>query len=68
MADHDSDRRHLVTAMRRELLRLAKREDEIAATEAAAVPYWAPHPPSVLGHRTAAEALRLHADFLLEAG
>lgn len=32
----------LATAVRRELLRLAAREDDLAATEAASVPYWAP--------------------------
>jgi len=37
------------TALRRELLRLAAREDDLAAAQAALVPYWAPHPPSVQG-------------------
>ena len=57
----------LVTALRRELFRLAAREDDLAAAQAALVPYWAPHPPSVQGHRTAATALRSRADQLLTA-
>jgi hypothetical protein len=57
----------LATALRRELLRLAAREDDLAATQAAQVPYWAPHPPSVQGHRTAATALRTRADQLIAA-
>jgi hypothetical protein len=48
--------------LRRELLRLARMEDEIAAREAATVPYWAPSPASVLGHRLAASVLRDSAD------
>jgi hypothetical protein len=52
----------LGNSMRRELLRLAKIEDEIAAGEAATVPYWAPSPATVLGHRLAATALRDSAD------
>ena len=42
------------------LIQLAKRQDELAATEAAATRYWAPAP--VLGHRTAATLLRAGAD------
>lgn len=48
----------LVAALCRELARLAAREEEAAATEAARIPYWAPCPPSVQGHRAAARALR----------
>lgn len=49
---------HLVTALCRELVRLARREEELAATEAARTPYWTPVPASVIGHRLAAQALR----------
>ena len=52
-------------ALRRELFQLASREDEIAAAEAARVPYWAPTPPSVMGHRAAAAALREDAERLV---
>lgn len=51
--------------VRRELLRLAGLEEELAAEQAAQVPYWAPVPPSVTGHRAAARALREDADRLL---
>ncbi|RHW28504.1 hypothetical protein D0Z08_01110 [Nocardioides immobilis] len=51
----------LVTAICRELWRLAKAEDDLAAAEAAATPYWRPCSPSVLGHRAAAGALRADA-------
>ena len=67
MPETTSDRHTLATALRRELLRLAPREDHLAAAEAAVVPYWAPHPLSVHGHRTAATALRSRADQLLTA-
>jgi hypothetical protein len=49
------------------LLELARREDNIALSEAAAAPYWAPHPTSVIGHRAAAEVLRSEADRLFSA-
>jgi hypothetical protein len=49
------------------LLDLARREDECAADEAAARSYWQALPPSVLGHRAAAVALRHEADLLLAA-
>jgi len=52
----------LVDLLRRELLQLAKHEDELAANEAACVPYWSPTPASVIGHRAAAAALRDDAD------
>jgi len=51
--------------LRRELLQLANHEDELAATEAAAVPYWTPTPVSVMGHRAAATALREDADRIM---
>jgi hypothetical protein len=57
----------LLTALRRELYRLADAEDDAAATEAATVPYWAPYPPTVQGRRIAAAVLRADADRLLEA-
>lgn len=57
----------LTAFLRRELLRLAAREDDLAAQEAATVPYWAPCPSTVLGHRTAGHVLRDLADHLLGA-
>jgi hypothetical protein len=42
--------------LRRILLEPARREDDLASSEAAASPYWAPHPSSVIGHRVAAHA------------
>ena len=55
----------LTLALRRELLRLARVEDDLAAAEAAATPYWTPAPITVLGHRTAAALLRADADHFL---
>jgi len=52
-------------ALRRELLRLARDEEDQAATEAAAVPHWSAGPPSIQGHRAAAAILRAEADRLL---
>jgi hypothetical protein len=52
-------------ALRRELLRLARAEEDQAATEAATVPYWTAGPPSIQGHRVAATILRAEADRLL---
>jgi hypothetical protein len=52
-------------ALRRELLRLAREEEDRAATEAALVPYWSVGPPSIQGHRAAAAILRAQADKLL---
>ena len=49
------------------LIQLAKGQDELAATEAAATRYWAPCPPTVHGHRTAATLLRAEADRLASA-
>jgi hypothetical protein len=48
--------------LRTMLLELARSEDERAADEAAAQPYWAACPPSVRGHRAAAAVLRERAD------
>lgn len=56
--------RDLAVAMRQALLAVARTEENLADTEAAQVPYWAPCPASVLGHRAAAEALRADADRL----
>ena len=47
------------------LLELARREDNLAADEAAATPYWSPGPATILGHRAAATVLRVEADHLL---
>ena len=55
-------------SIRRILLRLAKEQDELAADTAAATPYWIPCPPTVLGHRAAASALRNHASRFLPTG
>lgn len=41
--------------------------EDHAHTEAVAVPYWSPQPPSVIGHRAAAQALRSEADRFLQA-
>jgi hypothetical protein len=49
------------------LLELARRQDDLAADEAAATPYWEPCPPSVLGRRSAAAVLRAEADHLARA-
>lgn len=56
---------HTETRLRSLLLELARREDEMAAREAATTPYWAPCPDSVVGRRAAASALRAEADRLL---
>lgn len=55
----------VVTQVRQTLLRLAKREDDLAAEESARVAYWQPSSPFVAGHRAAAQALRNEADALL---
>jgi hypothetical protein len=57
----------MTSELRSVLLRLARRQDDLAADEAAATPYWAPCPPSVLGRRSAAAVLRAEADLLLTA-
>jgi hypothetical protein len=54
----------LTVNLRLELLRLARMEDDLAAAEAAAIPYWSPCPVTVHGHRMAAAALRADADAL----
>ena len=55
----------VATKLRQALLRLAAFEENLAATEAAQVPYWSPCPATVAGHRAAARALREDADRLL---
>lgn len=64
-----ADTAHTTTTVqvRQILLELARREADMANSQAAAVPYWAPHPSSVIGHRAAADALRSEADRFLEA-
>jgi hypothetical protein len=59
--------RDLATQLRHALLGLARTEEDLANTEAAQVPYWAPCPASVQGHRAAAQALRARADRLAPA-
>lgn len=51
-------RPELIKAICRELVALARQEENLAADEAARLPYWQPTPVSVLGHRAAAAALR----------
>ena len=57
----------VTSELRSVLLELARRQDDLAAHEAAATPYWAPCPSSVLGHRSAAAVLRAEADHLVIA-
>jgi hypothetical protein len=56
----------IAVQLRQILLDLARRHDDVAHVEAAAVPYWAPHPASVSGHRAAANSLRVEADRILQ--
>ena len=51
--------------LRLRLLALARRQDDLAAEEAAATPYWKPQSATVYGHRSAADVLRAEADLLL---
>lgn len=60
----------LIAAVCHELVRLARLEEDRAASEAARTPYWMPLPEQVLGHRAAASALRVgvaHVESLLRA-
>jgi hypothetical protein len=58
----------LTSELRSVLLELARRQDDLAAHEAAATPSWAaPCPSSVLGRRSAAAVLRAEADHLVTA-
>jgi hypothetical protein len=52
----------VASLLRDELLRLAVEQERLADAEAAQVPYWAPSPASVEGHRAAALALRANAE------
>jgi hypothetical protein len=58
-----SDQLH--RALRKELLRLAQQEDDIAARQAQRVHYWESMPVTVAIHRQCAAALRAAADELL---
>ncbi len=66
MDTHTTDSR-MTRELRSVLLKLARRQDDLAADEAATTPYWLPCPPSVLGRRSAAEVLRAEADHLVTA-
>ncbi len=57
----------MTSELRSVLLELARRQEELAAHEAAATPYWTPCPSSVLGRRSAAAVLRAEADHLVTA-
>jgi hypothetical protein len=52
-------------ALRKELLRLAQQEEDIAARQAQRVHYWESMPVAVAIHRQCATALRAAADELL---
>jgi hypothetical protein len=56
-----------ISRLRSLLIELARHQDDLAAHELAATPYWSPCPSTVLGHRTAADALRAEAELLLAA-
>ena len=50
--------------LRRLLIDLARRQENLASDEAAVAPYWSSTPASVIAHRCAALALRAEADLL----
>jgi len=58
----EATRTKVLSAVCRELLALAKQEDDTAASEASSVPYWCSLPTSVVGHRAAARSLRRAAE------
>jgi hypothetical protein len=60
--DTPSTSRSLREAVRAELLRLARIEEDVAASEAERVPYWEAMPLTVAVHRRCAAALRAAAD------
>ncbi len=60
--DHSPNANGTHAAVRALLLKLAKQQDDLAAEEAAKVPYWTPCPPTVVGRRAAADVLRAQAD------
>ena len=53
--------------LRRLVYSLAREQEDIAAKEAALVPYWKPCPHSVIGIRVAARVLREAAEALPDA-
>lgn len=55
----------MVALLRLRLLELARRQDELAVIEGSATPYWKPQPATVVGHRSAADALRAEANLIL---
>jgi hypothetical protein len=61
-----SDQLH--RALRKELLRLAQQEEELAAQEAQHVHYWESMPVTVAIHRQCAAALRAAAEDLPTPG
>ena len=65
--DTHTKHRTMTSELRSVLLELARRQEDLAAREAAATPYWASCPSSVLGRRSAAAVLRAEADQLLTA-
>jgi hypothetical protein len=62
------DQDGLPRALRQELLRLARHEEDVAAAEAERVRYWETMPDTVAVHRRCAAALRAAADELLLTG
>ena len=54
--------KQMLALVRKDLLRLARRQEDLAASMAAAVPYWATCPDEVSGHRRAAATLRADAE------
>ncbi len=58
----DNEARKVLALVRKELLRLARRQEDLAAVMREAVPYWATWPDPVPGHRRAAAALRADAE------
>lgn len=61
-AEPHSENDRPLQRVRQPLLQLARREESLAAEEAAPLPYWRARPPSVEGHRAAASALGWEAD------
>jgi hypothetical protein len=57
----------LTDVLCRELRELARLEEDLAAAEAACVPYWVSCPPSVYARRAAADVLRRQAESISHA-
>lgn len=57
----------MAALLRTQLLALARRQDDMAAEETAATPYWKPQPTTVHRHHSVADALRAEADLLRAA-